>query len=198
MSDVDAAVAACSRGKHSACRPRNDGRGCDNHTMRGTSSLRARGGPIAGLAAMALTACAPIAAPAVDPALMGMGCEQSETFLFSGETSLAALGLGDEFGMGPDAQRIGTVLVTAEPVNMMGPGPLPAGVEAEFDRMVCVQWPDGSGMAGPVPDGWEPPSAVNLDAAADAGPPYVLIGLIAAVAVIAGVSYLAFRGERAG
>ena len=113
-----------------------------------------------------LTACMAAGAPAaVDPGMAGMGCEQSETFLFSGESSLAALGLG-ELGGGPDAQRTGMIWVTAEPVNMMGPGPLPPGMDPEFDRIVCVQWPDGSGMAGPIPDDWTPPAAFDLEAPA--------------------------------
>ena len=155
--------------------------------------------PLAFLAAAALlAACGAVAQPAViDPAIggMGMGCEQSETFLFSGETSLAAIGLGDEFG-GPDAQRTGMVWVTAEPVNMFGPGPPPPGAEAEAQRMVCVQWPDGSGMAMPLPPDWEPPAAFSLEGTATAGePPLALIGLLVAVAVIAGVSFVAFRSD---
>lgn len=145
-----------------------------------------------------LAACQSIGggAAVADPAIAGMGCEQSETFLFSGETSLAAIGLGDDFGAGPDAQRIGMIWVTAEPVNMMGPGPLPAGVEAQLERMVCVQWQDGSGMAFPVPPDWEPPGALDLDAAVGATePPVVLIGLVVAIALIAGVSFFAFRNE---
>jgi hypothetical protein len=88
--------------------------------------------------------------------------------------------------------------VTAEPVNMMGPGPMPAGMEPELQRMVCVQWQDGSGMAGPLPPDWEPPGTLDLDAAATAAanePPVVLIGLVAAVLLIGGVSFFAFRGE---
>lgn len=144
-----------------------------------------------------LTACIAAGAPAaVDPGMAGMGCEQSETFLFSGESSLAALGLADDFGGGPDAQRTGMIWVTAEPVNMMGPGPLPPGMEPEFERIVCVQWPDGSGMAGPIPGDWSPPAAIDLEAPAGGQPPFVLIGVVVTVLVIAGVSYLAFRGDR--
>ena len=162
--------------------------------------MRRQGSYAAAVALMALlAACQPIGGAAVaDPAIAGMGCEQSETFLFSGETSLAAIGLGEDFGMGPDAQRIGMIWVTAEPVNMMGPGPLPAGVEAQLERMVCVQWQDGSGMAGPLPPDWEPPGTLNLDdaaAAAASEPPLVLIGLVVAVALVAGVSFFAFRSE---
>jgi len=170
--------------------------------MRDGTSIHPRGVPwwypaLVG-AAMVLAACQPIGGAAVgDPGIAGMGCEQSETFLFSGETSLAALGLGDDFGSGPDSQRVGMVWVTAEPVDMFGPGGRPPGMEAEpAERMVCVQWPDGSGMAGPLPAGWEPPSALNLDAPSEeTGPPFVLIGLVLAAALIAGVSFLAFRGE---
>lgn len=133
---------------------------------------------------------------APDPGMVGMGCEQAEAFAFSGETTLAAIGLGDEFGMGPDSQRMGMIWVTADPVSMFGPGPPPPGMRDELQRMVCVQWPDGSGMAGPLPPDWEPPSALNLDTQSEGGgPPFVLIGLVLAAALIGGVSFLAFRGE---
>jgi len=179
----------------------SDGIRCDNRRVRRAVSIRPGGRwrwyPAVVLPIALLAACQSIGGAAVaDPAIAGMGCEQSETFLFSGETSLAAIGLGDDFGMGPDAQRIGMIWVTAEPVNMMGPGPMPAGIEAQLERMVCVQWQDGSGMAGPLPPDWEPPGALDLDAAVGAAePPLVLIGLVVAVALIAGVSFFAFRSE---
>ncbi len=134
-------------------------------------------------------------APVEDPGVVQMGCEQSETFLFSGRTSLAAIGL-EEFVGGPDAQRVGMVWVTAERVDAWGPGGPPPGQQPDLQQLVCVQWPDGSGMSGPVPAGWKPPSAVALDAPAGDGPPWVLIGLVVAALVLGGVSYLAFRGER--
>ena len=186
-------AAARMCGKHATCRMPSDGLRCDNRPMRTQARYAAAVGVMAFLAA-----CMPIGGAAVaDPAIAGMGCEQSETFLFSGETSLAAIGLGDDFGAGPDAQRIGMIWVTAEPVNMMGPGPMPAGMDVQLERMVCVQWQDGSGMAGPLPPDWEPPGTLDLDAAASAAsePPLVLIGLVVAVALIGGVSFLAFRSE---
>jgi hypothetical protein len=165
--------------------------------MRGTSWLRTRAAPVLASAAVALSGCSAIGGGAAGPAPdnLGMGCEQSETFLFSGQTSLEAIGL-EEFAGGPDARRVGMVWVTAEPVSMSGPGPLPPGVpEGPLERMVCVEWPDGSGMAGPVPPGWQPPNAIDLDASAEGELPVVLIGLIVAVLVIVGVSVVAFRAD---
>jgi hypothetical protein len=111
---------------------------------------------------------------------------------FSGRTSLAAIGLG-EFG-GPDANKPGMIWVTAAPVSF-GPAPAPGGPGGEppDDRLVCVQWDDGSGMAGPVPDDWQPPGALDVEQPAASGPPVALIGLLVGAAVVAGVSYLAFR-----
>ena len=142
-------------------------------------------------------ACQVAAPPVADPAIAGMGCEQAQAFSFSGESTLAALGLADEFGGGRDAQRTGMIWVTADPVNMNGPGPLPAGVPAAMDRMVCVQWPDGSGMAGPVPPDWQPPNVLNTAAEGAGGElPLTLIGLIVAAVLIGAVSFLAFRERR--
>jgi hypothetical protein len=162
--------------------------------MRARASL----GVVAVLALSALAAACQLGgAPVVDPAIAGMGCEQAQSFSFSGEASIAALGLENEFGRGPESQRVGMVWVTAEPVNMNGPGPLPAGVPAAMDRMICIQWPDGSGMAGPIPPDWQPPNVLNT-AAEGAGEalPLTLIGLIVAAGLIVAVSFLAFRERR--
>lgn len=152
-------------------------------------------------AAIALTivlgACQSVGAPLVDPAIGGMGCEQAQAFAFSGETSLAAIGLGEEFGSGPDAQRTGMVWVTADAISLNGRGGLPPGMEPQVERMICVQWPDGSGMAGPVPPDWEPPGAFATGVPSEeTGPPLALIGLLVAAGLIIGVSFLAFREER--
>lgn len=147
-------------------------------------------------AGLLLAACQTIgetAAIAPDPN-MGMGCEQADEFAFSGQTTLAAIGL-EEFSGGPDAQRTGMVWVTADPVSIFGPGGEPPGMPDNLQRIVCVQWPDGSGMVGPVPAGWEPPSTLNLDAQSEEGPPFVLMGLVLAAALIGGVSFFAFRGD---
>ncbi|MCA1587418.1 MAG: hypothetical protein LC744_01710 [Chloroflexi bacterium] len=167
--------------------------------MRDATSALSGGGrwwyvPLMG-AGLLLAACQPMGSAAIAPdPNMAMGCEQAEAFAFSGQTTLAAIGL-EEFSGGPDAQRTGMIWVTADPVSMFGPGPPPPGMADDTQRMVCVQWPDGSGMAGPVPPGWEPPSTLNLDATSEDGPPFVLIGLVLAAALIGGVSFVAFRGE---
>jgi hypothetical protein len=160
--------------------------------------VRASLGLVAIFALSALAAACQIAgAPVMDPGMAGMGCEQAESFSFSGETTLAALGLDDEFGGGRDAQRVGMIWVTADPVNMNGPGPLPAGVPPALDRMICVQWPDGSGMGGPVPPDWQPPNILDSAPAAAAGElPLTLIGLIVAAVLIGAVSFFAFRERR--
>lgn len=181
-------------GKHSACRGPIGGPACDNRDMRAPVSLR-----LVAIVAVATLAgaCQLTGEPAMDPAMAGMGCEQAQAFSFSGETTLAALGLDDDFGGGRDAQRPGMIWVTADPVNMNGPGPLPAGVPAAMDRMVCVQWPDGSGMAGPVPPDWQPPNVLNTAAPGTGGEiPLTLIGLVVAAIAIVGVSFFAFRERR--
>lgn len=186
---------------------RPDGLPCDNRDMRRPASheKRPRWTPRTAIAGAAIalsfvlgacqTVSGPLVGPGIDPAMAQMGCEQAEAFAFSGETTLAAIGL-EEFAGGPDAQRVGMVWVTADAVNVNGPGPMPPGMEPMLDRMVCVQWPDGSGMSAPVPAGWEPPEGSGVAPAEAAGPPLTLIGLIVAAGLIVGVSYLAFREER--
>ena len=117
-----------------------------------------------------------------------MGCDRAKEFAFIGETTLAALGL-DQFA-GPDSGRIGTIWVTADKVEMGAP-PDPL---VEPTRMVCVEWADGSGMSGQLPDRWqlpvtaEPPQSTSLPVA-----PLVLAAVLLS---LIGVSFLAFRRER--
>lgn len=123
------------------------------------------------------------------------GCDQTQQFAFVGETTLGAIGLGDFAG--PEDARVGTVWVTAGKVQIdMGRGPAPPGgpqMVPDPTRMVCVQWPDGSGMSGPVPDDWQPPVAA---ASATTSLPLAPLVVVLVLASIIGVSFLAFRPER--
>lgn len=126
---------------------------------------------------------------------------QADAYAFVGEASLAAIGLAEVAGRGPEANRVGAVWVTAEPVDpdafgapVIGPdggavaGPPPG-------RAVCVEWPDGSGMMTVIDGSWQPPGvAAGLSASSsDDGLPFGLIGAVIAMLVLVGVSYLAFR-----
>jgi len=116
------------------------------------------------------------------------GCDQAQEFAFIGETTLAALGLGQFEG--PDRGRIGTIWVTADEVEMgAAPDPL-----VEPTRVVCVEWPDGSGITAPLPDNWQLP--VSAEPPASTSLPVAPLILAVVVAVIVGVSFLAFRRER--
>lgn len=119
-------------------------------------------------------------------------CNQTTNFAFVGQTSLDAIGLG---GAGPDSSRVGMVWVTADPIPMPG-GPMPIGGPApQPARMVCVEWPDQGGMSMSIDADWEPPIA-SMDASGAASGqelPVGLIGLLVALAVLVGVSVIAFR-----
>jgi hypothetical protein len=142
-----------------------------------------------------------VAEPAVAPGMGGMFPEcQGVELAFSGETSLAELGLGE--AAGPDANKVGMIWVTAGLVMFE---PMPAGGKGEEQlgeqlgqRMVCVQWPDGSGMAGPVDDAWQPPSLLDGgdgEGIGAEGPPLGLLALLVGAVVLVGASVFAFRGE---
>lgn len=128
-----------------------------------------------------------VAGPTAPPM---MGCDQAQQFAFIGRTSLDALGL-NEFG--GDSRRIGMIWVTAEKVQM-DVGPAPPGGLAEPTRMVCVEWADGSGMAGPVPDNWQPPLTAAEPPSTSL--PVAPLVLAAVLLSLIGVSFLAFRRER--
>jgi hypothetical protein len=138
------------------------------------------------------------AIPGADPEMFPE-CQNAE-LAFAGETTLGALGL-NEFGGGPEANRVGLIWVTAVPVDMdMGPAPDGKGGAAPAQRIVCVQWPDGSGMMGPIDDAWQPPSILDGGTGgvlADEGPPLGMVALVVGAAVLVGVSLVAFRHEGA-
>lgn len=121
----------------------------------------------------------------------------ADEFAFAGETTLAALGL-DQFG-GADASRVGKIWVTAGPVVMdFGPQPNLGFEPPPATRMVCVEWPDGSGMAGGIDDGWQPPAGIGAPAQTDPSEvPWSVIALGLGAVVLIGVSIVAFRREPA-
>jgi hypothetical protein len=122
---------------------------------------------------------------------------QADRYAFVGESSLAALGVNTFDG--PDANRVGSVWITAEEVAVdIGPAPVPGGEPfvQEPSRMVCVEFADGSGMSGPIDDGWQPPGGPQAAlAGGDAGFPPAPLIVVIVVAIVAGASFLAFRRE---
>ncbi len=128
------------------------------------------------------------------PGFGGMPCAGVTRFAFGGETTLAALGLGLA---GPDDNRVGMIWVTADRVDLEGPVKRPAGVAPPapaLSRAVCVQWADGSGMAGPVDDNWRPPPGVS---SSGNGIPIPLAVLGAGTLLLIVGSYFAFRSTPA-
>lgn len=120
-------------------------------------------------------------------------CDATDEFAFTGQTSLAAIGLND-FG-GPDAARVGTIWVTAGPVSMEPPD-IPAAQRGPPARVVCVRWRDGSGLGGPIDDAWQPPGGLLSSTDGSVGLPLTLLALAGAAAVVVAVSVLAFRERR--
>ena len=143
-----------------------------------------------------------VAEPGVGGAGMPFPECQTAELAFAGESTLAAVGLAD-FAGGPDANRVGMIWITAGPVAIDQPMPIGEGKggPAPAGRWVCVQWPDGSGMAGNIPDDWSPPASLaGGDATADEGvtaPPIGVLALVIGAAILIGVSVLAFRREGA-
>ena len=117
-------------------------------------------------------------------------------YAFVGRSTLAAIGISSTGEA--EAGRTGTIWVTAEPVDpdLVGQPMAPGEPVAPPARWVCVEWPDGSGMAMPIDDGWEPPGSVlGAEGSSDPAPPIGALALaVGALAVIA-VSWLAFRRE---
>lgn len=117
-------------------------------------------------------------------------------YAYVGRTTPNAIGLRDAQGaaFGPDGSRVGMIWVTANPVE---PEPVPGVVQPEPTRWMCMQFPDGSGLATGVDPNWQPPgSAAAEDGASSAALPVEPVVIAVVVLSVIGVSVLAFRGER--
>lgn len=122
---------------------------------------------------------------------------QAAAFDFVGEGTLRGLGLHTATPVvPPDIDRMGMIWVTRD---LMPHDPGPSGGPVEMTRMLCFEFPDGSGGSGwPVDPAWRPPAdgAIVADNA-DAGslsPTLLLAALV--VLLVTGVSALAFRSRR--
>lgn len=140
-----------------------------------------------------------VAGPGVAGAGMPFPECQTAELAFAGESTLAAVGLSD-FAGGPEANKVGMIWITAGPVAVDQPMPVGGGKGGvpPSGRWVCVQWPDGSGMAGNIPDGFVLPASLTGGAAPDeavTGPPIGVLALVIGAVVLVGVSVLAFRRE---
>jgi hypothetical protein len=147
------------------------------------------------LAAMLLAGCATArAATNGGGGVVGSGCGQPGEFEYVGETSLAALGLGgtaDGQFQGPDVDRVGSVWVSIA-------GKVPDGMLVG-DRMICIEYDDGSIMASTIDASWQPPAVLEAPSEETGGgvpTPILLVG--GGAIVIIGFSVVAFRREAAG
>jgi hypothetical protein len=127
-------------------------------------------------------------------ALAGFPECQAESFDFAGEGTLRGLGLHTATPVPPpDIDRVGMIWVTHDlmPRDFGEPGG-----QVEMTRMLCFEFPDGSGGSGwPVDPDWRPPAdrvAASEDASDTGVPPTAVIAVIVAVLASA-VSVLAFR-----
>lgn len=134
-------------------------------------------------------AAVPIVNP-VDPSAMDP-CNQAP-LAFNGTTTLAALGLADQMGRGPDTTRPGHVWITADPIVPEGWGGPPGAPPPEPMRFVCVEWEDGSGMAGSIDLDWQLPAGVAVEEP-DEGLPLGTIGMLGLLLAGVVISVLAFR-----
>ena len=108
----------------------------------------------------------------------------AESYAFAGRGTLAGLGLvGQSEAVLPDPDRPATIWVTRDPMTFE--------YAPEGSRMLCFEFDDGSGGSQwPVKAGWQPPAAAQARAP-EAASPLLVLGVVAALAVGAGV--LAFR-----
>jgi hypothetical protein len=152
---------------------------------------------IAGGAALALTACGMSISfdggRTTEPGPVGFPECQADAYDFVGESTLAALGLQAAVPAPlPDVDRVAMIWVTHDP-TLHDPGE--PGGEAVLTRMLCFEFPDGSGGSGwPVDSSWQPPGSATGVARGDLGA--LALGALALGAlVLIGASVMAFRRE---
>jgi hypothetical protein len=152
-------------------------------------------------AGMLLTACGTVQAPDL-PAEQGddapgggfQDCEPP--YVFEGDSTIAALGIEPE-GMTQELSMPGHIRITRDTITHEEFAPPGTPVFIAEGQVLCIDWAAGDrgGMAMMLEERWEPPGVLDpLDPAAGEGPaPIALLALGAAVAAVAGASWLAFR-----
>jgi hypothetical protein len=123
-------------------------------------------------------------------------CQAAE-FDFIGRGTLRGLGLDTATPVTPpDIDRVGMIWVTRD---LMPHEIGPAGGAVEMTRMLCFEFPDGSGGSGwPVDAAWQPPTDPAIGSGTtDTGRPSPTLLAVALVALLALlVSIFAFRRGR--
>jgi hypothetical protein len=143
-------------------------------------------------AACSLIPFDPTPDPAAEP---GVVTDCTPPFVVDEETTLGALGIGQFEGMGVQLNRVGSVRITEATVRWedFAPPDVPAVVPE--GQLLCVTWPDGSGLSSLLEEPFGKP-AIGVDlGGGDGGPPIALVGVAHAGLLVAGVSWLVFRGE---
>ena len=122
---------------------------------------------------------------------------QADEFDFAGEGTLRGLGLHEATPVvPPDIDRVAMIWVTHD---LMPHDFGPPGGPVEMIRMLCFEFPDGSGGSGwPVDPAWQPPSTDGIASESAGNTNGSLSALfVAAVGLVAvAVSVLAYRRGR--
>jgi hypothetical protein len=157
--------------------------------MRGFARLLS---VLALLTALAGTGTARAALPVVGPVDPNAMPPCNEASLaFNGTTTLAALGLR-QFASEPDASRPGQIWITADAIVPSDWGVGPGEAPPEPMRFVCVEWNDGSGMAGSIDLSWHlPADFATVDP--EEGLPLGTLGMLGLLVAGIVISVLAFR-----
>lgn len=170
----------------------------DRRVGHGLSAWRATAALCAVLLIAALAACdvgVVGAVPAEEaPAPIGFPECEAEAYDFAGRGTLRQLGLDKATPVAPpEPDRVAMIWVTHD----LKPRDFgPPGGAVEMVRMLCFEFPDGSGGSEwPVDHDWRPPSAQapTKDASGSGIPVAVVVAGIAIAALLA-VSLLAFGG----
>jgi hypothetical protein len=149
-------------------------------------------------AGILLTACGALLAPdlGAEPGddAPGDGFQDCEPpYVFEGDSTIAALGIEPE-GMTHELTMPGHIRITRDTITHEEFAPPDTPVFIAEGQVLCIEWAGGDrgGMAMMLEERWEPPGMLDPVAGERPGP-IALLALGAALALGAGVSWLAFR-----
>ena len=145
------------------------------------------------LAALLIAGCGLVPndpAPDVDPALPITDCEPP--LAFEGETTIAELGLVGI--LGDDATRRGLIQISSGTVTHEQFAPPGAPVVVPEGQLLCVTWPDGSGLSMMLPEPFVVGEAPD-NAADDPGVSLTPILFALVILLLVAISWIAFRRE---
>lgn len=161
---------------------------------RRTRRLQAVPGLLAAVAITTACGLVPFDPPPDPEAGPGFAGDCNPPFVLSEETTLGALGIGQFEEMGLELDRVGSIRITEATVRWEDFAPPDVAPMVPEGQLLCVTWPDGSGLSTLLHEPFAPRGIAFPDVGGQ-GPPTAIVGVTLAVLLVAAAAWWAFRRD---